>query len=104
VYVKDVARTWVEAIDNKKSFNRVINIGYGKRTHILPLAQKVIKACGKDPKTYPFKFMPDRPGNQKVVESDTTLAKKLLDFKCNFTLQEGLNETLQWAMTYGKKN
>lgn len=104
IFVKDVARTWVEAIENKKSFNKVINIGFGKRTHILPLAQKVIKACGKDPKSYPFKWMPDRPGNQKVVESDTSLAVKLLNFKCNFTLQEGLNETLQWAIDYGKKN
>ncbi len=104
VYVKDVARTWVEAIDNKKSFNTVINIGYGKRTHILPLARKVIRACGENPNKYPFKFMPDRPGNQKVVESDTALAKKLLNFKCNYTLQEGLNETLEWAMKYGKKN
>lgn len=97
VYIDDVADAWVTAIDNKKSFGKVINIGSGKMIDVNNLAKTVIAVCGKNSKKYPVLRKPDRPGNQKYVEADITLAKKLLSFNTRYPFELGLLETLAWA-------
>ncbi len=102
VYVGDVASMWVDAIENKKSFGNVFNIGFGRQTGMLELAKTVIKACGKDVKKYPIHFKPKRSGDQKFVEADITLAHKLLKFIPTTPLEEGIRKTLEWAQNYVK--
>lgn len=97
IYVEDVAKTWVNTIDIKESFGKVINIGYGKQTPILMLAKSVIKAVGENPDTYPILFKEQRPGDQRFIEADISLAEKLLSFKPTTSLDEGLVKTLSWA-------
>lgn len=97
VYVKDVARTWIDSIDNNNSFGKVFNIGFGKRTSILRLAKTVIKANGQNENEYPFVFKSKRSGDQQVVEADIAQAKKYLKFSPKFNLQQGLEKTIEWA-------
>lgn len=97
VFVGDVAKVWVDAIENEKSYGQIFNIGNGKQTSMLTLAKTVIKACSNDLKEYPIIFKNNRPGDQRYVEADITKAKKLLGFKPKFSLEEGLRKTLEWA-------
>lgn len=97
IYVKDVAKIWVDAIDNKDSFGKAFNIGSGKMISVNKLAETVISACGEDPKKYKISRKPERSGNQRFVEADMSFAKKHLKIKPNYTFEEGLKETLAWA-------
>lgn len=97
IYVKDVAKIWVDAIDNKESYGKAFNIGSGKMISVTTLANTVIAACGLDPKTYPIERKPERSGNQRFVEADMKFARKYLKTKLEYTFEEGLKETLAWA-------
>lgn len=97
VFVEDVAQTWVDCIDNEKSFGEVLNIGYGKKTTITSLAKAVVKACGQDPLTYPIHYKPQRPGDQHDIAADISRAKEILGFDPKISLEEGLKHTLTWA-------
>lgn len=96
VYVKDVAKVWVDSIDNEQSYGKVFNIGYGRKTSITTLAETVVRAFGKD-SSYPIKYNPKRSGDQRDIEADITLAKNILGFNPQHSLEEGLTETLSWA-------
>ncbi len=98
IYVGDITEIWTNSIDNKKSFGKVFNIGYGKKTSIKDLAQNVIKACRKD--NYKISFEEGRSGDQKYIEADISLAKSEIKFHPKYSLDRGLNLTLTWA----KKN
>lgn len=97
IFVDDVAETWVKIIENKKSFNKVYNLGNGKKTSVVELAKTLILTCGKDPKTYPIVYEDARPGDQKIIEADITLTKRDLDLKLKYDLKNGLAHTMNWA-------
>jgi len=97
IFVDDIANTWVNNIDNKLSFNKVYNLGFGKKTSVRQLANTLLLACGKDPSLYPIKFKPARPGDQQLIESDMSLATKELKLELKFNLAQGLAQTIEWA-------
>jgi UDP-glucose 4-epimerase len=97
VYVEDVAKVWVRVINNKKSFGRVYNIGYGKQTSIMELAMTVIKSCGYDPKKYTIIRKPGRSGDQRYIESDIKIARREIHFTPSTDLENGIRKTLNWA-------
>lgn len=102
VYIDDVIRAWLGAMDNKASFGKVFNIGFGKRTSINKLVETIIRAFGKDPATYPIRHKKERPGDQRHMEADMRLAKKTLSFKPAVPLSTGVRRTIEWAQ--GKKS
>ncbi len=102
VYVEDVAKIWVDIINNKKSFGKTFNIGFGKGTPILTLAENVIRAFGKNDE-YPIIFGRERSGDQKFIEADIQKAKKILHFTPATSLYEGMEKTLKWAKENTKK-
>lgn len=97
IYVKDVARIWVESIENPDLYNKVLNVGSGKMISVSELARVVIEECKQNPSTYPIDRQPERSGNQRFVKADVRRLKRLLKYKPNYTFQEGLKETLKWA-------
>lgn len=97
VYVGDVAKMWVQTIENKKSYGKVFNIGYGKQTGMADLAKQVIKACGQDIKKYPLVYKPKRSGDQRFIEANIVEAKRYLKFVPATSLEKGLQQTLLWA-------
>lgn len=97
VYIEDVIDIWIKAIDAKKSFGKVFNIGYGKKVAINTLVTTIIKACGKNPKTYPVYHKSQRPGDQRFMEADMTLFKQTFGQTPSTTLAKGLSSTIEWA-------
>src|SRR5215813_9074166 len=98
VHIRDVVRAWVSALDNKDSFGRVFNIGSGQRLSINQLADCLLAAFHENRSTWEMRYLPARPGEQRHVEADIRLAASGMGWKPAVSFEEGLQETLRWAI------
>ena len=104
-FVADTVSAFEKMLINKNIDGEVINIGSGFEIKIKDLAYLIAKICNKK-----IKFVSDkeriRPKNSEVnrLLCDNTKAKKLLNWKPNYSklkgLEAGLVETINWM----KKN
>jgi len=88
VYVDDVAKANLLAINLEKEGAFVYNIGTNIPTTILDLAQTVIKISKKD---LQINFLPPRKGDILYSLANIEKAKNELDYRPTVTLKEGLN-------------
>jgi len=93
VYVDDNIEISLRALLNKEADGQVINIGKGKPTTILELANAIIDISGLDLKP---KILPDRPNDIRYRLPDTTRMKKILGVEATTQLAEGLKKTFVW--------
>jgi UDP-glucose 4-epimerase len=98
IYISDVVGAWVNALDNEGSFGRVFNIGSGRRLTINQVADCVLQAFGESRSTWKVCYLPARPGEQRHVEADIRLAASAMDWKPAVSFEQGLVETLRWAV------
>jgi nucleoside-diphosphate-sugar epimerase len=77
-----------------KLTGQVVNVGTGKRTSILELAQTMAQLCGA-PHVSPV-FRPERAGDVKHSQADIGLARQLLAYEPVALLEDGLGETVEW--------
>jgi len=96
-FVKDLAEGFIKVGESSKSVGEVINVGSNFEISIGDLAKKIISLTGKD-----VEIKQDesrlRPKNSEVERlwCDNTKAKKLLNWEPTRTLDEGLQETIDW--------
>jgi UDP-glucuronate decarboxylase len=93
VYVDDNIDLAIRALLSDKTNGEVINVGKGKPTAILELAEQIIKLSGKDLRP---EFLPARPNDIKYRNPDITKMKRLLDAEPQVNLEEGLKKTFEW--------
>ncbi|MEM3000943.1 MAG: GDP-mannose 4,6-dehydratase [Candidatus Nitrosocaldus sp.] len=97
-YVKDIVQGFISAAKYDNIIGEVINIGYGKGISIGELTKFILDLMGiekpvvKDPQRI-------RPENSEVYKliCDNTKAKQLINWKCNYTLEAGLKETIKFV-------
>jgi len=96
-YVKDTARGFLAVSDCDKTIGKEINIASNfeiSMEEILNLIKKIMK---KD-----VEFLPDeerlRPGNSEVFRlwGDNSLMTSLTDWRPQYTVEQGLEETIAW--------
>lgn len=75
IYVKDNVRLAVKVLTNSETNGEIINIGVGRQTTILDLAERLIRISGKKMK---IKFLPSRKYEIKYRSPDITKMKKML--------------------------
>ncbi|MBP7791993.1 MAG: SDR family NAD(P)-dependent oxidoreductase [Candidatus Goldbacteria bacterium] len=97
VHIKDVADAWIGAIDNKKSYGEVFNVGSGMRISINNLVDFILKEFGRNRKNYRVIYKEERPGDQKHMQADVSKAKKLLGWKPKISFEDGMGDTISWA-------
>lgn len=90
VYVEDVAKANLLAME-KKIDSSFINIGSGKSTSILDLANMMIDAANIQLKPI---FGKPLDGDVQKSQADVNLAKKILNWKTEMELQEWLKRML----------
>src|SRR5262249_60733185 len=78
IYIDDVVDAWVGALTNPETYGRVINLGSGRRLSIRQLADHVLSAFNRVRNDITVVFAAGRPGEQRHVEADITLARKIL--------------------------
>ncbi len=98
IYIGDVVRAWVTALDKETSFGRVMNIGSGRRLSINQLADAVLRAFNQSRSTWEVHYQAGRPGEQRHFEADVSRAAKQLGWKPAVSFEDGFAETLRWAL------
>lgn len=97
VHVSDVARAWVDAIDNPKTYGEVMNIGTGRPISVNRLCDMVLDAFGYSRQTYTVNHHPAQPGDIRVSSADITKAHTLLGWQPTIAFEDGMKETIIWA-------
>ncbi len=103
VHIKDVADAWIGAIDNKKSFGEVFNLGSGMRISVNTLIDIILKSFGKSRKSHKVVYKEARPGDQRHMQADIGKAKKLLGWKVRINFEDGMADTIEWAKETRRK-
>ena len=93
VYVKDVVDACILAASKQTAIGHAINVGTGKETSIIELADIIKRLTGA---SVPIKHDPPLKGDIRKSVSDTRKAERLLGYKPEFTLAKGLKETYAW--------
>lgn len=97
VYIDDVVDAWVGALTNPGTYGGVINLGSSRRLSIRQLADYVLSAFNRTRNDATVVFAAGRPGEQRHVEADITLARKILKWEPRVPFEQGLAETVAWA-------
>ncbi|MFN8472910.1 MAG: NAD-dependent epimerase/dehydratase family protein [Anaerolineae bacterium] len=97
VHIDDVARAWLGAIDAPPTYNRVFNVGEGRRRSINELLDTVLAAVGRSRADYPLLSGPRRPGDQEHMEADTRALREAIGWSPRVSFDEGMRRTIAWA-------
>jgi UDP-glucuronate decarboxylase len=92
-YVEDLIEGFIKLMDSPHGVTGPINLGNSNEFSMLELAYMVIELVGSSSKIV-FKTIPQDDPKQR--QPDTTLAKKLLGWKTNTQLQNGVNKTIEY--------
>ena len=98
IHISDVVRAWVNALDNRESFGRVFNIGSGRRLTINQVADYVLQSFHQSRSSWQVRYLPARPGEQRHVQADISLAASAMGWSPAVSFDQGLMETLRWAV------
>ena len=93
VYVGDVVRALIKALET--DYAGEINIGCGQEINILSLVEAVEAALGKK---IVKEHGPAKAGEQMRSCLDCTLAEKILAWRPQTCLEQGIKETMAWSM------
>ena len=101
-FVKDTVNGFIEIGTSEKSIGEVINIGTGSGVTIGELLQKILMILGKEDIRVVEDMDRVRPDKSEVMEliCDNSKAKQLLNWSPQYTLDEGLAETIEWMRGY----
>jgi len=94
VFIQDNINATLKCLETEKCNGEVINIGTGKPTSIIDLAETVARVLKKE--KIEFEFLPTREYEIKHRFPDITKMKRILDYKHIFSIEEGLRETISW--------
>jgi UDP-glucose 4-epimerase len=97
VHSSDVARAWVDALDNPASYGKVMNLGTGRPTSVNALVDMVLAAFGKNRDTYPVRYHPAQQGDLRASGADISLAKSILGWTPEVSAEQGMPATIDWA-------
>ena len=101
MYVEDTVRGICAAINNKKTYGQVINLGTGYEISIKNLVEKISKLLGFkiEYQTQTNRKRPKKSEVDRLLASNRK-AKKLLNWKPKYSkakgLDDGLRQTLNW--------
>jgi dTDP-L-rhamnose 4-epimerase len=93
VYIEDVVEALFAAIKDPATKPRCLDIGSGIPTTIHELARKIATICGAPEPIIVAKF---RDGDVRAARCDVEPATKELDWRPQWTLEDGLRALLGW--------
>ncbi len=101
VFVGDICRAWVDAIDNPATFGRIFNLGSGRATTVNQLCDAVLKQFGLDRSTFEVNSAPAQPGDIRTSEAAIDAVTEALAWKAEIDLEQGMAATVTWARGVG---
>ena len=97
LYVEDTCRALTNTIhtNNETIVGETINVGSGKETSIMTIANMIAERLNLDPQEH-FTFGHDRRGQVISHISSLAKARALLDWEPLIDIEEGLRRTVKW--------
>jgi UDP-glucuronate decarboxylase len=92
-YVTDMIRGILRMAYLPELSGEIINLGSGKEIEIIELAKIILRLTNSDSK---IEFYPLPPDDPKRRCPDTSKADKLLTWRTEITLKDGLDKTISW--------
>ncbi|MCM8764684.1 MAG: SDR family NAD(P)-dependent oxidoreductase [Candidatus Omnitrophica bacterium] len=95
VWVGDVVKACILALESEKADYEIFNVGTGKPVSIIEIARILIKLAGKDIiPSITYKF---RKGDVRHCFADIRKIKRLLGFRPETSLADGLSKLVDWS-------
>jgi dTDP-L-rhamnose 4-epimerase len=95
--VRDIARCCSLALSRDGADGRTLNVGTGKPTSVLEVAEVIARGLGKE--IEPEVAHQYRAGDIRHCYADTHLAKELLGFEAEIPFDRGMHDLLAWLET-----
>ena len=92
-YIDDLVSGFIAALDYSDSQYEIINLGNNKPIRIIKLIKEIEKSLGKKAIT---NILPERPGDVPITYADISKAEKLLNYKPDTSLSDGLHNFINW--------
>ena len=99
-YINDVVNAYDLVLNNDGGMTEPVNFGTGQEVSIKDLAFKIIEICGKKGTIEPV-FVEPRIGEVKRLIANASMAKTILGWIPEFSLERGLEEYIRWYRQYG---
>ena len=101
-FVKDTVNGFIEIGASKRSIGEVTNIGTGSGVTIGELLQRILRILGKEDMRVVEDADRVRPDKSEVMEliCDNSKAKQLFSWNPQYSLDDGLAETIEWMREY----
>jgi UDP-glucose 4-epimerase len=107
VYVKDLVKAHVKAIENSQASGEVFNLSSGKGISIKELAETLVRLSGKKlkmvfdnpPEGKASRFQPERvrlKGELRRFVLSNNKAKEMLDWRLSTNFENGVSKELEW--------
>jgi UDP-glucose 4-epimerase len=93
VFVRDTADAAVEMYRTPSTRGRVVNVASGKETTVNVLVRELCGALGID---VPITYQPGRPGDVRRHCGGIELARELIGYEPQTSLEDGLKTTVEW--------
>jgi UDP-glucose 4-epimerase len=93
IYVEDTVRAFIMAYENEKTRGKVINLGSGLEISMLELISVICKYFNYKGE---IEYRPARPADVRRLCADSKLARELIGFVPEVSLETGLERTLAW--------
>lgn len=97
-YVKDIVQGITKAMDTSLGYE-IINLCRGEPVDLMDFIQTIEKHLGKEAEK---NFLPMQPGDVKVTYGSNEKAKGLLGYEPQTSLDEGIENFVNWYKTYYK--
>lgn len=96
-YVKDTANGFIELAQSKENIGEITNIGSNFEISMQDTVDLIVKSTGKDVKivTDQERVRPDKSEVDRLY-CDNTKIKELTSWEPQYSLEEGLKETIEW--------
>ncbi len=108
-YIENViqANQLAATTENPKALNQAYNVAYGERyeiNYLVDRLQKLLRQMSRNLIDTKVEYIPERPGDIKHSLADISKAKELLGYIPTHSLQEGLDQAMQWYWDYFKES
>jgi UDP-glucose 4-epimerase len=97
IHVSDVVDAWIRAFRTRAAVGQVFNLGSGTRISINKLVRTDIAAFGRDPKDYPVRYYPVRPGDQRHMQADIRKTMRVLKWRPRMPFAKGMGDVIAWS-------
>lgn len=100
-FVKDTAEGFIKAAESDKNLGEITNLGSNREISVGDLASTITGIIGKniEIESDTNRIRPSKSEVERLL-ADNTKAEKLLRWKPNHTLEEGLKETIEFFISH----